>query len=129
MSEWLRVVIIGSVIVVAFDAAASIASSWLGFPYTYATAGSWLIYFGVGYVAAGATRSVGRAALAAGIVGSIEATLGWAVSWVIGPGRPPEGSSYTLGSLVVAVPLVVAVASVIGSIAGVIRTRRPANAQ
>lgn len=131
MSVWLRVVAIGGVAIVAFDTLAAVASKLAGFPYGYATVGSWLIYFGVGYFAAKASSSVRRAALAAGIVGAVEATLGWGVSWLIGPGQPPGSSdqvpvALTLGVTII---IVIATASAIGAIGGLLGKRRLAGGE
>lgn len=77
---------LSSLSVIAFDAVASIASLGLGFPYSYATFGSAVLYIVFAYFAA---RMFGfRAALLLGaIMGITDVTLGWAVSWAIGPGR------------------------------------------
>lgn len=85
VSPWLRVVAIGGVAVVVFDAVAATASKLAGFPYGNAAIGSWVIYFAVGYFAVKATNSIRKAALAGAIAGAIEATLGWGVSWMIAP--------------------------------------------
>jgi hypothetical protein len=85
-----RVILFGSLGVLAFDVCASFASRALGFPYVYATAGSWLIYAIVGY-AVGRVDTIPAAAMAGVIVAGVEATVGWWLSRLIGPGRPPSG--------------------------------------
>jgi len=72
--------------VIGFDAAASLASLALSFPYSYAAIGSAVLYIAFAYVAA---RKFGfRVALLLGAaMGFTDVTLGWAVSWAIGPGR------------------------------------------
>ncbi len=73
--------------VVLFDAVASFASKYLGVPYVAASLGSFLIYGITGYFA-GRLASPAHAAMAGAIVGLSESTIGWYVSWMIGPGRP-----------------------------------------
>ena len=90
MSPFLKVLLGCAVAVVAFDAAASAASRRLGFAYTSAAAGSWAIYAAVGFVA-GRHGGLRAAALAGAATGLVDATLGWYVSWRIGPGRVPGG--------------------------------------
>jgi hypothetical protein len=74
--------------VVLFDAVASAASLALNFAYSIAAIGSMLIYGTLGYFAyrIGGMGICLRIALAVGLV---DATLGWGVSWVIGPGELP----------------------------------------
>lgn len=126
MNAWQRVVSIGAVTIVAFDAIASAASKALGFPYAHAIYGEMLIYLAVGYFAARSTGNVGRAALAAGMVGAVEGTLGWWASWIIGPGRLPGNPSGVEFALELAwgFVFVVGIASVVGAIAGLAGRRR-----
>lgn len=72
--------------VIAFDALASLASLLFGFSYAYATLGSAVLYVVLTYLAA---RKFGfRIALLLGAaMGLVDVTIGWAVSWAIGPGR------------------------------------------
>ncbi len=77
---------LSSLSVIAFDAVASIASLALGFSYSYAALGSAVLYIVFAYFAA---RAFGfwAALLLGAVMGITDVTLGWAVSWVIGPGR------------------------------------------
>ncbi|QNP40174.1 hypothetical protein [Lysobacter solisilvae (ex Woo and Kim 2020)] len=77
---------LSSLSVIAFDAVASVASLGLGFPYSYATLGSAALYIVFAYFAA---RMFGfwPALLLGAVMGITDVTLGWAVSWAIGPGR------------------------------------------
>jgi hypothetical protein len=78
----------GSIAVIVFDAAGSYPSIKFGFPYTKLALGSFCIYGCVGGLAAHlGTVFVG--ALAAGAVAMADATIGWAISWHMGPGRIP----------------------------------------
>jgi hypothetical protein len=106
---------------VIFDVIASLASRALGFWYPYATIGSWLIYVATGVLAA-RVASISKAALAGAAVGFIEATLGWAVTWTIGPGRP-ESESLTVVTILVVVVLVTLVATGFGWLGGIVGRR------
>jgi hypothetical protein len=77
--------------VVVFDAVASVASLQIGFKYVYASAGSYLLYATVGFLAARAGNEA-NAVAAGALIGVVDATVGWAVSWAIGPGRMPGGT-------------------------------------
>lgn len=88
MVSWIRVALIGAAVVIAFDAAASLASRATGVAYSWATVGSWLLYAGFGFLASRAAGGSVRAAALTGLVlGVTDASAGWAVSWAIGPGR------------------------------------------
>jgi hypothetical protein len=78
--------------VVAYDTAASLVSLQAGIPYSYFALGSYLIYFGAGFLAA---RALGwrHGVVAGAVAGVTDATAGWAVSWALGPGRPSGGFS------------------------------------
>jgi hypothetical protein len=114
----MKIVVSGAIAIVVFDVLASLASRSLGFPYAYATVGSWMIYAVVGY-ALGRIAPVTIATLGVGAVAFIEATLGWWLSWMIGPGRLKSGtmSATMLLSTLVGV---IAIAAVIGAAAGAI---------
>ena len=87
MKHFFLIILIGAFAVLVFDTIGSLASRNFGFPYYWLTVGSFLIYAGVG-LAASKYNGLMYAPLAAGIVGLIDSTLGWYISWVIGPGRP-----------------------------------------
>jgi hypothetical protein len=87
MSRPTRGVLYGVAAVLALDTAGSVASQAFGFDYATLTPVSIVIYAAIGaYV--GTTEPVSRAAIAGAVVGLVDATLGWAISWAIGPGRP-----------------------------------------
>lgn len=121
MTRWQRIVLIGCLVVLLYEVAASFGAQSMGFPYWRALYGTWLIYAGIGFVAGRAMNSVGSAALAAGVVGLVEATVGWWLSWQIGPGRT---ENLTLTGAVVAMAMVTLVAIVIGAVAGLLVRQR-----
>lgn len=83
-----KLLLLSALSVVVFDALASFASVSLGFPYSYASIGSAVLSIAFAYFAA---RSFGFWAglLVGATMGLTDVTVGWAVSWVIGPGRFP----------------------------------------
>jgi len=125
MSYQVRVILVGVLAVIVFDAIAAAASRRFGFAYAKATVGSALIYGTIGFLAARGSdaRPLQSAAFAAGIVGFVDASAGWAVSWIIGPGRLPGGTAMTLERWVGAAVFVVALACAIGVVGGVIASR------
>ncbi|HEV3192285.1 MAG TPA: hypothetical protein VGY54_17355 [Polyangiaceae bacterium] len=118
-----RLVSWGALAIVVFDALASVASRTLGFSYGYATVGSWLIYAVFGFMI-GRRANVGAASLGVAIIAVVEATIGWAVSWAIGPGRPPKGTP-SIGILATTVVLVAFTGAIIGALTGVLGRRWP----
>ena len=93
MTSRIRIFLIGIVAVVVFDALAAIASRVTGIPYFWASFASWVLYIGIGYVAGRvALQHPIRVAAITGLVsGLADASLGWAASWTIGPGRVAGG--------------------------------------
>ena len=89
MNQFWKLVRVGIFVVLVFGTVASYSSLRFGFPYTYASVGSILIYSTIGYLgfrSAGLKSSVGAALF----VELVDATLGWWISWWIGPGALPE---------------------------------------
>ena len=116
MSPFWKSVGFGVVSVLVLDTAASIASARLSFPYAYASAGSLLIYLAIGYVVF-RTGGLAKAIGAALVVETVDATLGWFISWKIGPGALPAEQSGT-GAIVASIVFVLlfsVVCAVIGS--------------
>jgi hypothetical protein len=88
-------VLVGAIAVLVFDTAGSIASRQLGFAYSRLAPGSFLVYALVG-MAVGRSGSLGAAAASGAAVAFVEATIGWMISWRIGPGRPPGAAVPTV---------------------------------
>ena len=116
MSKFWKIVVSGIVAVLVFDTAASFASAGLGFRYEYASVGSALIYGIIGYLA---FRRCGlnRAISAALLVELVDATLGWFISWQIGPGALPveQATTPVIGVTIVTVLIFAAVCALIGA--------------
>jgi len=87
-------VLLGAVAVVVYDTVGSFGSRRFGFAYSRLAAGSFLIHLLVG-LAAARTGSFGAAVIAGAIVALVEATIGWAISWFVGPGRLAEEHATT----------------------------------
>ena len=118
MKHFILIILIGAFAVVAFDTVGSLASRNFGFGYQWLTMGSFLIYAGVGF-AASKYNGLLFAPLAGGITSLVDSTLGWYISWVIGPGRPAmEMDSTAIISTVIFVTLTGAVVGFIGGLVG-----------
>jgi hypothetical protein len=83
----MKIFYIGALVVLGFDTAGAAASRFLGFRYGILTIGTYIIYLAITY------RSGRLAGIPAGIatgaaLGLVDSTLGWGISWAIGPGKP-----------------------------------------
>ncbi len=89
MTPLLRVAVVASIAVVLFDLVLAIGSSAIGFSYSWGVLGSYAIYSAAGVFAGRASpgREVLGATAAGAAVGLVDASVGWAVSAAIGPGR------------------------------------------
>jgi len=127
MTSLLRILVAGSIAVLVLDIFGSLASKAFGFAYGSLAWGSLIIYAAAGFFAA---RSGGlrTAAQGGGVVALVDATLGWAISWALGPGRPAAG--YTgVGPILGTIALAWLTGMVSGFVGGLIAwaaRRRPA---
>lgn len=120
----IRPVLLGLVAVLVLDTAGSFAARAFGFEYGLLALVSAMIYGATGYVVA--RRADRRAAVRAGaILGSIDATLGWGISWLIGPGRLPADQPGGPLALVVGGFVAIGLATCCAAIGGWISSRRP----
>jgi hypothetical protein len=103
----------GGLAVLAFDAVGSFAAKQLGFSYALLVPGSLLIYGTVAALVA-RRREWLLGLFAAMAMAITDLTAGWAVSWLIGPGRPPGGLT------AITVAGAVMTAFVLGGLAGAI---------
>jgi hypothetical protein len=116
MSPIPKIILGGIFGIVLFDGLASLASRSFGFPYVYATAGSWLIYAMVGF-AIGRVAPISYAAAGVAFVALAESTIGWWLSWIIGPGRTKSGTINST-QVITAIVGVVVIGALIGGVAG-----------
>jgi hypothetical protein len=103
----------GMVAVVVFDALGSAVSRQLGFSYALLIPGSLLIY-GVVAALVARRRDWVTGLLSAMAMAITDLTLGWAVSWLIGPGKPAGG--FTVVTIVGAIITAFVGAGLAGSI-------------
>ena len=87
MKNVLWLILIGAAAILFYDAIGAIASLSLGFNYYWLIFGSTVIYAMVGYFSAN-KKNVFIGAAAGAVMGLLDSTLGWYISWTLGPGRP-----------------------------------------
>ena len=116
---WL-IVIAGSLAVLSFDVLGSLASRQFGFAYESLISGSMVLYAAVGF-AARRTTSIPMAILATVMVGMVDATAGWALSWWIGPGRPTDGT-FTMVNATAGAAFVAVLSATCGAAGALLRT-------
>lgn len=105
----------GAVVVLLYDTLGSIASQRFRFAYGRLAPGSYIIYAAVGFAAASVSH-FWTGALSAAVVGVVDATAGWFISWQIGPGRPPEGTPVNEVTFLIMVPFLTALAVLAGGV-------------
>ena len=113
------VILLGGATILTFDTIGSLASLRFTFSYSRLMFGSLAIYVVVGFVTA-ASESVTSAAVTAAVVGLVESTAGWAISWWIGPGRPadyPVTGSRIVGTVI----FVMMLGALFGALGGSLR--------
>jgi hypothetical protein len=109
----MRGALLGCGVIVAFDALASLAAEGLDFEYANLWPVSFAIYGLVAFLVARRMGSLTAAVGAGALVALADATIGWAVSWWIGPGAPDAGDD-DLASIAFTVVAVVATGAVLG---------------
>jgi hypothetical protein len=87
MSSFAGVVLIFSVLVIVLDTVAAVVSLRTGLRYEAFGIGAFAVYGWCGYLLGGSAGPL-LAASGTGIVALVDATLGWAIAWRLGPGRP-----------------------------------------
>jgi hypothetical protein len=115
------VLLTGMAAILASETIASLASRWFGFKYKYSMAASVVIYAAVGWFTARAAPAASPA-LAAALIGVTESTLGWGISWGLGPGRPST-MKHIRTQVVLAVLGGAALAAAVGAAAGWVARR------
>ena len=115
MKQLILIVLIGALTVILFDTLASFVSRSFQIRYELFSIVSFLIYSCIGFFS-GRHNSLTSSALAAGVVGLADSTLGWYISWIVGPGRiEGEMNSATISIMVV---FVMVTASILGLLGG-----------
>lgn len=113
----MRIALLGCVVIVAFDALASVAAETFDFSYASLWPVSFALYALFAFLAARRAGSLTAGVTAGVLVAATDATLGWAVSWWIGPGAP-DASDRDAGNLVFAALFVVSVGAALGLLGG-----------
>jgi len=118
MNQFLLIIIIGSLIVILFDTLASFASRKHQLNYSKFSIVSFTIYTLIGFFAV-KHISLAQAVAATGIVGFVDSTIGWYISWIIGPGRPQI--EMNLKNKLIAIAFVTILASISGFAGSLVR--------
>lgn len=92
MSDVLSGIIFGTIAVLTLDTFGSLLSQRLKFPYTRLSPISLLLWATAGAIASrgaasGLVRALGLGWIAGCAVGLLDSTVGWWISWQLGPGR------------------------------------------
>jgi hypothetical protein len=112
--SYFKFVLFSALAVIGFDAVASIASLALDFPYPYASLGSAVIYISLAFAAA-LRFGFGRGVFLGALLGVVDATAGWAVSWAIGPGQVTPGQ-FSVAAWAITLGMVVTLGAICGLI-------------
>ena len=110
----LLIVAAGALSVILLDMVGSFASLRFGFNYGILSVGSFIIYGVIGYAVMSASGRLRESIAAAVAVGAVDATLGWFLSWKIGPGEIPNAPLATI--VVTALVVAVVIAGAAGAI-------------
>jgi len=110
-----RHAVVGVVAIILFDTLASIVSRVTGLSYHWFALGSALTYGAIGFsiVRAGDSATLYPTLL---LVGAAEASVGWYISWQIGPGRPPVDQRVSPGLVLASVGFTLLIAVACGAL-------------
>ena len=87
MARFWIIIAFGALAVIVYDTLGSIASLLFDFSYAWFMPGSLAIYVTVGFLASKGDRvSLWKGLFAGSMIGLIDVTIGWYISWQIGPG-------------------------------------------
>lgn len=119
MKTWIHVLLACSLGIIVYDSLASYISRGTGIDYQWFGLGSLVIYYLSGLFIA-RLKNIGFGVLAASTVGLVEATVGWAISYLIGPGKPQEAISLPIILFVILFVVILAgFIGLIGALAGI----------
>ena len=123
MDGAIKIVLIGAMAVLVFDTATSVLSLATGLTYGWFSIGSSVLYVLFGYLAA--RRSTWFfGGLVGAFLGLVDSTLGWIISWTIGPGKPDiEMDPVLIAATVVFVMIVAAILGLIGGLGTLLKKR------
>lgn len=119
----------GALAVIVFDLVASLISRHTGIPYVQFAVGSFLLYLCAGLITGYAIGILASMVVAVALW-LADTTLGWALSWIVGPGRPEPGVYNAAGDVIIAYVsiligfgLVCTTGGVVGRLARFVRDR------
>lgn len=116
---------IGIAVTLLYDTLGALISHSAGINYGWFAFGSLGLYLIFGFLVAKRSWWVYGAAAGA-VIGLVESTLGWAISWMIGPGKPSvEVNALTIA---VTVAFVTVSAAAVGFVGGVLSLLMKRNA-
>lgn len=121
----IRIILLGGIAVVAFDALASLLLPLVDGSLLWMFLGEVLVYFGAG-VAAGRLGGFWTGACCGAAVAAVDATIGWGMTWMMGTGQVSALTPLNIAFVFVTMTLVGAVAG--GSAALLRHVARPAGA-
>lgn len=121
MNALVRYILIGSALVVGLDAIYASISLYSHIAYPWFALPQIAFYAVLAWVVASNRANWRAGAVAALFVSIVESTLGWWVSWLIGPGRPPVHEPVML---ITGVLFAIASCSIIGTISALLAVRQ-----
>jgi len=115
MKEFVKLALIGAIVIFLFDAVSAFISRSTGLAYAWFSIGSFLIQAGFGFLVGTRTKWFFGALMGA-VLGLVESTLGWVISWNIGPGKPEIEMNPVL--IAVTIVFVIITAAIVGLFGG-----------
>ncbi len=107
--------VLGAIVVVVYDTLTAIISVATGISYSFFALGSFVISLTFGFLLGRAAKWY-LGALSGAANGLVEATVGWAISWLIGPGKPEFETDAVMIAIIVG--LAINIGAVLGLIGG-----------
>lgn len=123
MRPLLWVILSGATVISLYDGIGAFIALSIGFDYGWLAIGSFVFYVLFGFLAGRTSGWICGLAIGA-FLGLIDSTLGWAISWTIGPGKPSAVVNVlTVGVTIVFVTIVAAVLGLIGGLISLLAKR------
>ena len=105
-------------IMLGWEVIAAFLALRTGIPHEHFALGDYLIYASTGFAVA-RRRGVFASPLGGAAIAAVDATLGWTIAWVLGPGRPAMGFSQPW-LLVATVGFVIVIGAALGITGGIV---------
>lgn len=117
MKSLLLVLLIGGTAAVLYDTAGSVISIATRFDYGWFALGSLVLYGTFGFLA-GRRSGWAYGMVAGALMGLVDSTIGWAISWTIGPGRPDTEMKAPM--VIATIVFVTILGAVVGTVGGLL---------